>query len=60
MISNFVKIMLFYVIISYIIGPVIGYQINNNLLDAGTGFVIGSIISIILWYIYGKDLINEN
>jgi hypothetical protein len=56
--SDFVKIMLFYAIISYIIGPFIGYQIKNNLLDAGTGFVIGSIISIILWYIYGKDLIS--
>ena len=35
------------------------YGFGKNLTSAGNGFVVGSIISIILWYIYGRNLIKE-
>ena len=46
-------IMLFYAILSYFITPAIGYNITKTKEGLGYGFVIGSIISIILWYTYG-------
>ena len=61
--SNFmryVQIMAFYVLISYILFPLIGYFIfGKTLQTAGHGFVIGSIVSIVLWYIYGRRLITS-
>lgn len=61
--SNFmryVQIMAFYVLISYILFPLIGYFIfGKTLQTAGHGFVIGSIVSIVLWYIYGRTLITS-
>jgi hypothetical protein len=58
MIPNFNKfflIMLFYLIISYIIGPIVGYYaLDKTLKSAGHGFVAGSILSIILWFLVGS------
>ena len=55
--NTFVSIMLFYAILSYIIGPVIGYySLGKTTCAAGHGFVIGSIISIALWYTVGYKL----
>jgi len=57
--SLFVGIMLFYILLSYIIFPLsFYYLIDKTLLSAGNGFVVGSIISIILWYIVGKNKIR--
>ena len=61
--SNFmryVQIMAFYVLISYILFPLIGYfMFGKTLQSAGNGFAIGSIVSIVLWYIYGRKLITS-
>jgi hypothetical protein len=48
----------FYAIISYIIGPLVGYYLGGRTLtSAGTGFVFGNVISIVLWYTYGQNLV---
>ena len=53
-INVYASIMIFYIILSYIIGPVIGYySLGRTTCAAGHGFVIGSVISIILWYTVG-------
>ena len=61
--SNFmryVQIMAFYVLISYIFFPLIGYfMFGKTLQSAGNGFAIGSVVSIVLWYIYGRTLITS-
>lgn len=61
--SNFMKyvqIMVFYVLLSYILFPLIGYfMFGKTLQSAGNGFAIGSIISILLWYVYGRTLISS-
>ena len=56
--SKFIGIMVFYIILSYLIGPLIGYYfLGKTAKSAGTGFVIGSILSIILWYSYGSKMV---
>lgn len=57
-ITTFISIMLFYAFLSSVIGPVIFYYIGNKSLKmAGYGFVIFSIISIILWFTYGQKMV---
>jgi len=56
----FMGIMAFYAIISYVIGPMIGYYAGGRSYNsAGMGFVFGSLISIFLWFTYGKNLVNK-
>jgi hypothetical protein len=61
--SNFMRytqIMVFYVLISYILFPLIGYvMFGKTLQSAGHGFVVGSLISVALWYTYGRTLVND-
>ena len=55
---TFLRIMLFYIFISYIVFPVgFYYAFNHSLKNAGLGYVIGSIISILLWQFYGSKMI---
>lgn len=56
--GKFSMIMLFYIFLSYLLGPVIGYfAFGKSSAAAGTGYVIGSIISIILWYTVGSKMV---
>lgn len=56
---TFIQIMLFYAILSYVIMPVIFYYaFGRSLLRVGDGFVVGSILSVILWYTYGSKMIK--
>ena len=56
--NTFFGIMIFYIVLSYIIFPLIFYYLAGKTLNsAGNGFVFGSIVSIILWYNYGKKMI---
>lgn len=55
----FIRIMIFYIVLSYLIMPTVFYYVfGKNLTSAGNGFVVGSIFSIVLWYIYGSKLIK--
>lgn len=55
--NKYAQIMLFYIILSYIIGPSIGYySLGRTTTAAGHGFVAGSVISIILWYTVGYKM----
>jgi hypothetical protein len=56
--NKFVGIMLFYVFISYILGPIVFYYLlDKTLIAAGHGFALGSIISVILWYTAGSKMV---
>jgi hypothetical protein len=56
--TTFISIMLFYAVLSSIIGPLIFYYVGNKSLKmAGYGFVIFSIVSILLWFNYGQKMI---
>jgi hypothetical protein len=57
-ITTFISIMIFYAILSSVIGPIIFYYLGNKSLQmAGYGFIVFSIISILLWYMYGRKMI---
>ena len=58
-IKTFLGIMFFYVLLSYVIFPIgFYYLVEKSLLSAGNGFIVGSIISILLWISYGRKLIK--
>lgn len=58
--NTFIYIMIFYIVLSYVIGPALGYALADKKYEAaGHGFVIGSIISILLWYNVGLKRVNE-
>ena len=53
--SAFLGIMGFYIILSYLIGPIaFYYMFGKTLKAAGNGFVAGSVCSIALWYAVGS------
>lgn len=55
---KFIQIMAFYMLLSYVLGPVIFYYaFGQTLASAGNGFIVGSIVSIILWYVYGSKMV---
>ena len=53
----FAQIMAFYVFLSYVLGPVVFYYaFGKTLKSAGNGFMVGSILSIILWHFLGSKM----
>jgi len=57
--TTFLGIMAFYILLSYILFPLIFYySMGKTLTSAGNGFIVGSIISIGLWYFYGSKMIK--
>ena len=56
--STFIGIMAFYAVLSCFLFPAAFYYfMGNSLASAGTGFVVGSIISIILWFMFGSKMV---
>jgi len=50
--------MAFYILLSYVLFPVAFYYlVGNSLASAGNGFIVGSIVSIVLWWFYGRKMI---
>jgi len=57
--QKFIGIMIFYIILSYVILPIgFYYFVDKSLLSAGNGFILGSILSVILWQTVGKKMIK--
>ena len=55
--SKFFIIMTFYSFVSYIIVPIIFYYAFGKTIEAvGNGFVAGSVVTIVLWYLAGKKM----
>lgn len=55
---KFSLIMLFYIFLTYLVGPVVGYYtLGKSASAAGHGFAIGGILSIILWYTVGHKMV---
>lgn len=56
--QTFIGIMIFYAVLTYLVFPLgFYYFVNKTLLSAGNGFIVGSLISIMLWLVYGRTLI---
>jgi len=55
--SLFSGIMAFYAVLTYLIFPAIFYYtMGKSLKAAGNGFVVGSVVSILLWFFYGAKM----
>lgn len=56
--QTFLGIMGFYILLSYIIFPMIFYYLmGKSLTSAGNGFIVGSLVSIGLWLTYGRKMV---
>jgi hypothetical protein len=56
--QKYAQIMLFYMALSYLVVPAAFYYgYEKSLTSAGNGFVVGSILSILLWYGYGSKMV---
>jgi hypothetical protein len=55
--QNFIGIMTFYAVLTYIVFPLTFYYLGKTLVYAGYGFIIGSIVSIALWLTVGNKMI---
>ena len=56
--QTFLGIMAFYILLSYIIFPMIFYYLmGKSLASAGNGFIVGSLMSISLWLTYGRKMV---
>jgi hypothetical protein len=56
--QTFIGIMVFYIALSYIVFPLAFYYlVEKSLSSAGNGFILGSLISIVLWHFYGRKMI---
>jgi hypothetical protein len=50
-------IMGFYLVLTYIAGPLVFYYfVNRSLASAGNGFVFGSLLSVVLWFSVGSSM----
>lgn len=56
--QTFLYVMAFYILLSYVLFPLAFYYLmGKTLTSAGNGYVVGSILSLILWYSYGRHLV---
>ena len=54
----FIGIMAFYALLTYVIFPLIFYYLGKKkLVNAGYGFIAGSVVSIALWLTVGKKML---
>ena len=51
--TQLLGVMVFYSLLSYFLFPYLGYLMGGNS-HVGTGLVLGSIVSVALWYSYGR------
>ena len=56
--TTFVSIMFFYALLSYVLMPgFFFYFVEKSLKSAGNGFILGSLVSIVLWVTVGSKMI---
>jgi hypothetical protein len=56
--STFIGIMAFYIVLSYVIGPLLFYYaFGKTLKSAGNGFIVGSLVSVLLWHFAGSKMV---
>ena len=58
-ITKYTGVMAFYAVLTYLLFPVIAYFLFGKTLEAaGNGFIVGSVISVVLWKIYGYGMVK--
>jgi len=55
--QTFIGIMAFYAVLTYIVFPLVFYYLGKKkLVNAGYGFVAGSVVSVALWLMVGSKM----
>jgi len=58
--NAFIGVMVFYALLSYVIMPAAFYfLVQKNLNSAGNGFVLGSLVSVVLWFNFRSVILNS-
>jgi hypothetical protein len=58
-ITKYTGVMAFYAVLTYILFPTIAYFLFGKTLEAaGNGFIVGSVISVILWRMVGMGMVK--
>ena len=53
--TEFWQVMIFYAVLSCFIMPYLGYYIKG-VQGLGQGYIVGTIVSLILWFLVGKKM----
>jgi len=57
--NNYIKIMIFYSLLTFLVGPKVFKSLNMKHKDPYmTGMIMGFMISLILWKKYGKNMVK--
>ena len=58
--KTFISIMFFYIIVTYVVFPGgFYYFTDKSLSSAGNGFVVGSVVSVLLWFKFGRNMVSK-
>ena len=58
--TKYAGVMAFYAVLTYLIFPAIAYFLFGKTLDAaGNGFIVGSVVSVILWRMVGMGVVRS-
>ncbi len=58
-VTKYGGVMAFYAVLTYILFPAIAYFLFGKTLEAvGNGFIIGSVVSIVLWRMVGMGMVK--
>ena len=58
-ITKYTGVMVFYIVLTYIIFPAIAYLAFGKTLEAaGNGFIVGSVVSVVLWKVVGMGMVK--
>ena len=58
--TKYTGVMVFYAVLTYLLFPAIAYFLFGKTLDAaGNGFIIGSIVSVVLWRMVGMGMVRS-
>ena len=57
--TKYTGVMAFYAVLTYLLLPAIAYFLFGKTLEAaGNGFIVGSIVSVILWRMAGTMMVK--
>ena len=57
--TKYTGVMAFYAVLTYLLFPAIAYFLFGKTLEAaGNGFIVGSIVSVILWRMVGMGMVK--
>ena len=58
-ITKYTGVMAFYAVLTYLLFPAIAYFFFGKTLEAaGNGFIVGSIVSVVLWRAVGTMMVK--